>query len=257
MPPAASAEASLSQDLRQKVPECCYCPVVAADNLWSVYADKGAFVERKGTPSVPVPEESRASGLPYVLTDIMTYFTMLVGIYFPSVTGEPPPHSAHTGPGPLTLHSAHDAGRRPLPPRAVWGSGSGFVSSSPERLVSLKGTVTVAARSGHAFVHAGASSPARAHVHPLLGQPWAAVCAAGAPTAPAWRWLPEPPAADAVSARLAPAGAARPCSRSRSRARVAALPGSTCARAAAAPQLGGALLSSPTPSPAPRAWQAW
>lgn len=39
-------------------------------------------------PSVPVPEESRASGLPYVLTDIMTYFTMLVGIYFPSVTGE-------------------------------------------------------------------------------------------------------------------------------------------------------------------------
>ncbi|XP_039093941.1 solute carrier family 12 member 7 isoform X1 [Hyaena hyaena] len=60
---------------------------VFLDNLWSAYADKGAFVERKGTPSVPVPEESRASGLPYVLTDIMTYFTMLVGIYFPSVTG--------------------------------------------------------------------------------------------------------------------------------------------------------------------------
>ncbi|XP_043457682.1 solute carrier family 12 member 7 isoform X2 [Prionailurus bengalensis] len=60
---------------------------VLLDNLWSSYADKGAFVERKGTPSVPVPEENRASGLPYVLTDIMTYFTMLVGIYFPSVTG--------------------------------------------------------------------------------------------------------------------------------------------------------------------------
>uniref|UniRef100_A0A452V9Q5 Solute carrier family 12 member 7 n=1 Tax=Ursus maritimus TaxID=29073 RepID=A0A452V9Q5_URSMA len=60
---------------------------VLLDNLWSAYTDKGAFVERKGTPSVPVPEESRASGLPYVLTDIMTYFTMLVGIYFPSVTG--------------------------------------------------------------------------------------------------------------------------------------------------------------------------
>lgn len=58
------------------------------DNLWSAYTDKGVFVEKKGTPSVPVPEESRASGLPYVLTDIMTYFTMLVGIYFPSVTGE-------------------------------------------------------------------------------------------------------------------------------------------------------------------------
>ncbi|OBS75973.1 hypothetical protein A6R68_17573, partial [Neotoma lepida] len=36
---------------------------------------------------VPVSEESRPGGLPYVLTDIMTYFTMLVGIYFPSVTG--------------------------------------------------------------------------------------------------------------------------------------------------------------------------
>lgn len=59
-----------------------------ADNLWSAYADKGAFVEKKGVPSVAVPEEARARGLPYVLTDIMTYFTMLVGIYFPSVTGE-------------------------------------------------------------------------------------------------------------------------------------------------------------------------
>ncbi|KAM9104599.1 solute carrier family 12 member 7 isoform 4-T5 [Megaptera novaeangliae] len=57
------------------------------DNLWSAYTDKGVFVEKKGVPSVPVPEESRAGGLPYVLTDIMTYFTMLVGIYFPSVTG--------------------------------------------------------------------------------------------------------------------------------------------------------------------------
>ncbi|XP_020043142.2 solute carrier family 12 member 7 isoform X3 [Castor canadensis] len=60
---------------------------VFLDNLWGMYSDKGAFVEKKGVPSVPVPEEGRPSGLPYVLTDIMTYFTMLVGIYFPSVTG--------------------------------------------------------------------------------------------------------------------------------------------------------------------------
>ncbi|XP_036918838.1 solute carrier family 12 member 7 isoform X3 [Sturnira hondurensis] len=60
---------------------------VLLDNLWNAYSDKGMFVEKKGTPSVPVSEESRPSGLPYVLTDIMTYFTMLVGIYFPSVTG--------------------------------------------------------------------------------------------------------------------------------------------------------------------------
>lgn len=75
-------------------------PVLTADNLWSTYSDKGAFVEKKGVSSVPVSEESRPGGLPYVLTDIMTYFTMLVGIYFPSVTGEapasppPPPTSA-------------------------------------------------------------------------------------------------------------------------------------------------------------------
>lgn len=45
-------------------------------------------MDKKGVPSVPVPEEGRAGGLPYVLSDITTYFTMLVGIYFPSVTGE-------------------------------------------------------------------------------------------------------------------------------------------------------------------------
>ncbi|CAO2592041.1 Solute carrier family 12 member 7 [Lemmus lemmus] len=60
---------------------------VFLDNLWSTYSDKGAFVEKKGVSSVPVSEESRPGALPYVLTDIMTYFTMLVGIYFPSVTG--------------------------------------------------------------------------------------------------------------------------------------------------------------------------
>uniref|UniRef100_A0A452RM74 Solute carrier family 12 member 7 n=1 Tax=Ursus americanus TaxID=9643 RepID=A0A452RM74_URSAM len=71
----------------QGIPGVASGVLLGEHNLWSAYTDKGAFVERKGTPSVPVPEESRASGLPYVLTDIMTYFTMLVGIYFPSVTG--------------------------------------------------------------------------------------------------------------------------------------------------------------------------
>ncbi|XP_036081622.1 solute carrier family 12 member 7 isoform X2 [Rousettus aegyptiacus] len=60
---------------------------VLLDNLWSAYAAKGEFVDKKGVPSVSVPEEGRAGGLPYVLSDITTYFTMLVGIYFPSVTG--------------------------------------------------------------------------------------------------------------------------------------------------------------------------
>ncbi|XP_053101230.1 solute carrier family 12 member 7 isoform X1 [Hemicordylus capensis] len=60
---------------------------VLIDNLWSVYGDKGAFVEKQDLPSVPVLEETKVPGLPYIYTDIMTYFTMLVGIYFPSVTG--------------------------------------------------------------------------------------------------------------------------------------------------------------------------
>ncbi|XP_011808537.1 PREDICTED: solute carrier family 12 member 7 [Colobus angolensis palliatus] len=60
---------------------------VFLENLWSTYAHAGAFVEKKGVPSVPVAEESRASTLPYVLTDIAASFTLLVGIYFPSVTG--------------------------------------------------------------------------------------------------------------------------------------------------------------------------
>ncbi|XP_075603151.1 LOW QUALITY PROTEIN: solute carrier family 12 member 7 [Balearica regulorum gibbericeps] len=60
---------------------------VLTDNLWSTYSEKGSIVEKKDQPSVAGSEETKMGGLPYVLTDIMTYFTMLVGIYFPSVTG--------------------------------------------------------------------------------------------------------------------------------------------------------------------------
>ncbi|XP_068860937.1 solute carrier family 12 member 7-like [Aphelocoma coerulescens] len=60
---------------------------VKNDNLWSAYSEKGSIVEKKDQPSVAGSEESKMGGLPYVFTDIMTYFTMLVGIYFPSVTG--------------------------------------------------------------------------------------------------------------------------------------------------------------------------
>ncbi|KAM9166567.1 solute carrier family 12 member 7 isoform 5-T6 [Pangshura tecta] len=60
---------------------------VLIDNLWSAYTDKGSIIEKKGHPSVTGTEEIKVGGLPYVFTDIMTYFTMLVGIYFPSVTG--------------------------------------------------------------------------------------------------------------------------------------------------------------------------
>ncbi|XP_062986280.1 solute carrier family 12 member 7 isoform X2 [Elgaria multicarinata webbii] len=60
---------------------------VLLDNLWSVYGDKGAIVEKQDLPSVPALEEAKVKSGAYVYTDIMTYFTMLVGIYFPSVTG--------------------------------------------------------------------------------------------------------------------------------------------------------------------------
>ncbi|KFP98169.1 Solute carrier family 12 member 7, partial [Leptosomus discolor] len=60
---------------------------VLTDNLWSTYSEKGSIVEKKDQPSVAGSEETKMGGLPYVFTDIMTYFTMLVGIYFPSVTG--------------------------------------------------------------------------------------------------------------------------------------------------------------------------
>lgn len=58
-----------------------------ADNLWSSYSDKGTIVEKQDLHSVPVLEEEKDEEVYYIYTDIMTYFTMLVGIYFPSVTG--------------------------------------------------------------------------------------------------------------------------------------------------------------------------
>ncbi|KFW87886.1 Solute carrier family 12 member 7, partial [Phalacrocorax carbo] len=60
---------------------------VLSDNLWSTYSEKGSIVEKKAQSSVAASEETKMGELPYVFTDIMTYFTMLVGIYFPSVTG--------------------------------------------------------------------------------------------------------------------------------------------------------------------------
>nr|XP_020145616.1 solute carrier family 12 member 7 isoform X2 [Microcebus murinus] len=86
--PSASCDEYFAQN---NVSEMQAIPGVASgvflENLWSAYADKGAYVEKKGVPAVPAPEESRDSRLPYVLSDITTYLTLLVGIYFPSVTG--------------------------------------------------------------------------------------------------------------------------------------------------------------------------
>lgn len=65
----------------------CLSTPAAPDNLWSSYGPGGMLLEKAGYPSSPAQNTSRDSSLPYVFNDITTVFTLLVGIYFPSVTG--------------------------------------------------------------------------------------------------------------------------------------------------------------------------
>ncbi|MCJ8728257.1 hypothetical protein PDJAM_G00002300 [Pangasius djambal] len=57
-----------------------------SENMWSSYGPAGMLVEKK-IESVAVPESTQGTSFPYVLNDMATFFTLLVGIYFPSVTG--------------------------------------------------------------------------------------------------------------------------------------------------------------------------
>ncbi|KAM6457653.1 solute carrier family 12 member 5 isoform 2-T2 [Liasis olivaceus] len=57
------------------------------ENLWSSYLPKGIVIERAGMSSVPPSELILDMDQPYVFSDMTSYFTLLVGIYFPSVTG--------------------------------------------------------------------------------------------------------------------------------------------------------------------------
>ncbi|XP_027004862.2 solute carrier family 12 member 7 isoform X1 [Tachysurus fulvidraco] len=57
-----------------------------SENMWSSYGLAGVLVEKK-MESVAASELTHDTSLPYVLNDMATYFTLLVGIYFPSVTG--------------------------------------------------------------------------------------------------------------------------------------------------------------------------
>ncbi|XP_073461277.1 solute carrier family 12 member 4 [Aquarana catesbeiana] len=59
---------------------------VLKDNLWSNYLDKGAIIEKSSKHSIDVLGSKSNLHL-YVLADITTTFTVLVGIFFPSVTG--------------------------------------------------------------------------------------------------------------------------------------------------------------------------
>uniref|UniRef100_A0A672PCW6 Solute carrier family 12 member 7-like n=1 Tax=Sinocyclocheilus grahami TaxID=75366 RepID=A0A672PCW6_SINGR len=59
---------------------------VISENMWGSYGPAGMLVE-KAVPSVRASDASQDKHLPYVLNDITAFFTLLVGIYFPSVTG--------------------------------------------------------------------------------------------------------------------------------------------------------------------------
>uniref|UniRef100_A0A452H988 Uncharacterized protein n=1 Tax=Gopherus agassizii TaxID=38772 RepID=A0A452H988_9SAUR len=57
---------------------------IITENLWSSYLQKGEIIEKPSAHSVDV---LGAMSQEYVLADITTSFTLLVGIFFPSVTG--------------------------------------------------------------------------------------------------------------------------------------------------------------------------
>uniref|UniRef100_A0A8C5QNI8 Solute carrier family 12 member 6 n=1 Tax=Leptobrachium leishanense TaxID=445787 RepID=A0A8C5QNI8_9ANUR len=57
---------------------------ILSENLWSNYIPKEEILEKASLKSV---DEPGSVSLPYVVADITTSFTLLVGIFFPSVTG--------------------------------------------------------------------------------------------------------------------------------------------------------------------------
>ncbi|KAG9353366.1 hypothetical protein JZ751_017944, partial [Albula glossodonta] len=59
---------------------------VLAENIFGNYLEKGVVLEKTGAPAVLDPDAPLTSSNRYVLADITSFFTLLVGIYFPSVT---------------------------------------------------------------------------------------------------------------------------------------------------------------------------
>ncbi|XP_015284046.1 PREDICTED: solute carrier family 12 member 4-like, partial [Gekko japonicus] len=59
---------------------------ILKDNIWSNYLEKGEILEKADRLSVDVSGHKSNLHL-YVYADIATSFTVLVGIFFPSVTG--------------------------------------------------------------------------------------------------------------------------------------------------------------------------
>ncbi|XP_041820415.1 solute carrier family 12 member 6-like isoform X2 [Chelmon rostratus] len=59
---------------------------IISENVWSSYLSKGDVVE-KGSMNSSLVAHPASTHQPYVFADITTSFTLLVGIFFPSVTG--------------------------------------------------------------------------------------------------------------------------------------------------------------------------
>uniref|UniRef100_A0A8C3G775 Solute carrier family 12 member 6 n=1 Tax=Cyclopterus lumpus TaxID=8103 RepID=A0A8C3G775_CYCLU len=59
---------------------------IISENLWSSYISRGDVVEKGSLGSSPDAHPA-STQQPYVFADITTSFTLLVGIFFPSVTG--------------------------------------------------------------------------------------------------------------------------------------------------------------------------
>uniref|UniRef100_A0A3B4BJH4 Uncharacterized protein n=1 Tax=Periophthalmus magnuspinnatus TaxID=409849 RepID=A0A3B4BJH4_9GOBI len=60
---------------------------ILSENLFSNYLEKGMMLEKKDILSEQDPDSPTTNSGRYVLADITSFFTLLVGIYFPSVTG--------------------------------------------------------------------------------------------------------------------------------------------------------------------------
>lgn len=94
---------------------------------------KGVFIERTGMTSVPYSEGVPDMDQPYVFSDMTSYFTLLVGIYFPSVTGE-----RLAGKGRLG-HPSLEQRSHAWPPAqgggaggSAWGEGGSWEGGWPE-----------------------------------------------------------------------------------------------------------------------------
>lgn len=64
-----------------------YIPLTHPENLFGTYYEKGDLIDKKNVESVVDPDDPLTNANRYVLADITSFFTLLVGIYFPSVTG--------------------------------------------------------------------------------------------------------------------------------------------------------------------------